>query len=69
MKNTFKEEDKTKIVKFLNHVANNAKFEHSVMQSIEFVKLLTYMQQELIPKVDSNILEVKKVIENKGNDF
>jgi len=65
MENTFKELDKEKVTAFLNHVAKHATFQHTVPQSIEFFKLLSYMQQELLPKIDDNILEIKKVIEPK----
>ena len=69
MKNTFKEEDKKKVTEFLNHLAKHGKFTHSVHESIEFFKLLTYMQQELLPKIDENILEVKRVVETPKDDF
>lgn len=69
MKNTFKEEDKKKVVEFLNHIAKHASLTHSVQQSIEFFKLLNYMQTELIPKINDNILEIKKVVETPSKDF
>lgn len=63
MKNSFKDEDQEKVIKFLNHLAKHAQFTHTVAQSIEFFKLLTYMQQELLPKIDANVLEIKRVVE------
>lgn len=69
MKNTFKEDDKKKVVDFLNHIAKHAQLTHSVQQSIEFFKLLNYMQTELIPKINDNILEIKKVVETSNKDF
>lgn len=65
MQNTFKDEDKQKVVQFLNHIAKHAQLTQSVNESIEFFKLLTYMQKELLPKIDANVLEVKKIVEAK----
>lgn len=69
MKNTFKDEDKKKVVDFLNHIAKHATFEHTVEESIEFFKLLSYMQKELIPKINDNVLEIKKVVDTTKDDF
>jgi len=63
MKNNFTEDDKKKVIDFLNCVAKNAKFELNVPEIIEFFKLLSFMQQSLIPKIDANILEVLRVVE------
>lgn len=59
----FSEEDKQKIIEFLNYVAKHAEFKMKTSELISYFKLLSYMQQTLIPKVDANILEVKRVIE------
>jgi hypothetical protein len=69
MKNSFKDEDKKQVTAFLNHVAKHAVFTHKVNESIEFYKLLSYMQTDLIPKISDNVFEVTKVVENKGSDF
>jgi hypothetical protein len=61
----FTEEDKQKFVDFLNSVAKNAKFEFKTDELISYFKLLAYMQSQILPKIDSNILEVKRVVENK----
>ena len=60
-KNTFKEQDKEKVILFLNHLAKHASFTHTLPQAIEFYKLLSYMQQVLVPKISDNILEVVTV--------
>ena len=64
-KNAFKEQDKEKLIAFLNHVAKHATWEHNTQQAIEFFKLLSYMQQVIVPKINDNILEVMAVKEAK----
>ena len=59
--NKFTEKDKEVLIDFLNHVAKKASLTHSVQESIEFFKLLSHIQKVLMPKIDANILEVKKV--------
>jgi hypothetical protein len=63
MQNSLNEEDKKKVIEFLNFVAKKAKYEVDTQEIISYFKLLSYMQQELLPKIESNILEVKEVIE------
>lgn len=58
----FNEEDKQKVVEFLNMVAKHAKFELSTAELISYFKLLSHMQTKILPKIDSNILELKRVI-------
>jgi hypothetical protein len=65
MENKFNDKDKEKIVEFLNFVAQKAKFEMNTQEVIKYFGLLSYMQKDLLPKVDSNILEIKRVIEPK----
>lgn len=60
--NAFKEDDKKKVIDFLNLVATHAEFKLKTPEIIEFFKLLAYMQKELLPKIDSHIFEVKRVI-------
>ena len=62
-KNNFSEKDKEKFVEFLNIVAKKAKFEMDTNEIISYFSALSYMQQNLLPKIESNILEVKKVVE------
>ena len=63
MGNKFSEEDKKKLIEFLNIVADKASFSLNTAEIIKYYGLLSYMQKELIPKVDANILEVIQVIE------
>lgn len=61
---TFTEEDKDKVVEFLNFIAKNAKFkEVDTAFVIEYFRLLNYMQTNILPKINDNILELKKVVE------
>jgi hypothetical protein len=61
----FAEDDKQKLVEFLNMVAKHAKFELNTTELIQYFKLLSHMQTKMIPKIDANILEVKRIIEAK----
>lgn len=65
MENNFKDSDKQKVVEFLNFVANHATYQMTTQEAIKFYGLLSYMQKELLPKIDDNILEVKQVINHK----
>lgn len=62
---SFSEEDKTKFVEFLNIVAAKAEFKMNTADIISYFKLLAHMQQNIIPKITANILEVKRVLEAK----
>jgi len=59
----FNDEDKQKVIKFMNIVATNAKFEMNTAEIIEYFKLLSFMQQTLIPKIDKHCLEVLQVVD------
>lgn len=62
----FKEEDKKKVIDFLNFVAKRAKFDGlNVKEVIEFYGLLSFCQQVLIYKLDAHILDSIKVYEVK----
>ncbi len=64
MQNNFTEDDKKKLVDFLNAVANKASFKDmNVQDIIAFFKLLSHMQTVLLPKIDAKILEVIRVVE------
>ena len=65
MDNKFNEEDKAKFVEFLNCIAKYAKFELNTQELINYFKLLNYIQVNMLPKIDANILEVKRVVEAK----
>ena len=61
----FSEEDKQKVIDFLNITAKNAKFEFNTTEIIQYFKLLSFMQQQLLPKIDANILEIKRVTQSQ----
>lgn len=61
----FTEEDRAKVVKYLNMVATHARFDHDTNELIEYFKLLSFMQKTLIPKIDSHVFEITKVVEPK----
>lgn len=61
----FNEEDKKNFIDFLNIIAQNAEFKLNTQEIIQYFKLLSKMQQIILPKIDANILEIKKIIENK----
>jgi len=62
---SFNEEDKLKMIEFLNMVAKHARLDLDTQEVIQYFKLLSHMQQKILPKIDANILEVKRVIEPK----
>lgn len=57
----FNEEDKQKFVDFLNSVAKTAEFKMNTNELISYFKLLSHMQQVILPKINANILEIKSV--------
>jgi uncharacterized protein YktA (UPF0223 family) len=61
----FTEEDKEKVIAFLNSVAKCATFKMDTQELIEHFKLLAHMQSAILPKVEANIFEVKKVTKPK----
>jgi archaellum biogenesis ATPase FlaH len=66
MKHNFTEDDKKKVIDFLNAIATKASFnEMNVQDVISFFKLLSHMQTVILPKIDANILEVIRVVEAK----
>jgi len=66
MKHNFTEDDKKKVIDFLNAIATKASFnEMNVQDVISFFKLLSHMQTVILPKIDANILEVLRVVEAK----
>lgn len=67
--NNFTEEDKEKLIEFLNTVAEKAEFKMDTKAVIKYFKLLSFMQQVLIPKIDQHILEVKKIVTPKDEDL
>lgn len=61
MPSGFTEDDKKMIVDFLNMVALHAKFTLSTKELITYFKLLSHMQQTILPKIDNHILEIKRI--------
>lgn len=60
----FKEDDKKKLVDFLNFVAKKAKFSDlDIKEVIEFYGLLSFCQQTLMKKINDHIVEVVKIHE------
>lgn len=63
-KNKFKESDSQKLIQFMNLVAEKASLNGmSVQEVITFYGLLSFVQKDLLPKIQDNILEVSRVIE------
>lgn len=67
--NSFKDEDKEKFIEFLNMIAKHASFNLNTKDLISYFHLLSHMQKILLPKIEQNILEVKRVIETKPKDI
>jgi carbamate kinase len=65
---SFNDDDKKKLVDFLNFVAKNARFEVNTQEIIEYFKLLSYMQGNMLPKIEANILEVSRIIPALAED-
>lgn len=59
----FNEDDKQKVVEFLNLIAKHASFNMNTSEIIQYFKSLSYMQQKLLPKIEANIFETKRVVE------
>lgn len=59
----FTEEDKKNFIEFLNVVGKHAEFKMNTTELLNYVKLLSAMQKQILPKIDANILEIKKVVE------
>jgi len=65
MENKFTEEDKQKIIDFLNFISKNGRFDLDVPEVIKLYGMLNHMQTKILPKVEANILEVIAVREDK----
>ena len=67
---SFTEEDKVKLIGFLNMVADHAKFDLDTKELIAYFHHLSHMQQKILPKLEANILEVKRIVEasNEQNE-
>ena len=68
-KKNFTDEDKDKVIEYLNTVANKAVFNNMTTKDIiEYFRLLNYMQVELLPKINDHVFEIKEVIEPKKEE-
>lgn len=65
---SFTEEDKKKVIAFLNMIATYATFTLKTPELIQYFKLLSHMQQTVLPKIDANILEILAVVKSNEND-
>lgn len=66
MEDKFNEKDMERLVSFINSVAKRAKFDNmSIQEVIELYNQLSFIQKEFLPKLERNLLEVKKIIEPK----
>lgn len=63
MQHNFTEDDKAKVIDFLNMVGNHAELKMNTQEIIKYFGLLSFMQKTLLPKIDANIFEIKKVVE------
>jgi hypothetical protein len=63
--NKFTKEDKQKVIEFLNFIASTAEFKMNTNQVIAYFKLLNFMQQSLLPKIEANIFELERIIEEE----
>lgn len=67
MENKFTDEDKNKVIDFLNFVATNATFKLNTDDVIKYYSLLAHMQKVILPKINDNIFEIISV--TKPNDI
>ena len=65
MENKFTEDDKKKVIEYLNKIAKHAKFTLDTVELIEYFQLLSHMQKIILPKIEANILEITKIVEAK----
>lgn len=61
-KKHFTESDKEKVIEFLNIVAKKAQFNMNTSEIIEYFKLLSYMQQSILPKIHNHIFELEEIV-------
>ena len=66
--NSFTEDDRKKVIEFLNIVATHARWDMDTQEVISFYKSLSYMQQVLLPKINASVLEVVEVTEPEENE-
>ena len=60
---SFKEEDIKKTVEYLNFINEFSKFKDlGNKEIIQYFQLLSYMQKNVLPKMEANIAEIKKIV-------
>lgn len=64
--NKFTEEDLAKAKKLVLIAAQEASYSGKLNEMAALINLVNWAQKELVPKIESNILEVKKVIQTKN---
>ena len=57
----FTDEDIRKATELINFISDKAEFTLNQKEIIEHFQRLAWFQQQLIPKMEANILEVKRV--------
>lgn len=64
----FTEQNYNNLVDLLNMVARNAEFRLSLSDSTKLALLYKHVHSEILPKVESHIMEVKSVKEMKPKE-
>ena len=72
-KKHFGQEDYDKVVDFLNLIANKAEFKMNTSDVIKYFKLVSYMQQSILPKIKDHFFELEEIVnpgepEENNND-
>ena len=60
--NNFTEADIKKATELINFISDKAEFTLNQKEIIEHFQRLAWFQQQLIPKMEANILEVKNIV-------
>lgn len=68
-KDSFTQDDKERLVKFLNFLGTKAKFDGlSVQDVIDGYSHIAWAQTVLLKKVDAHIMEITRVIEDEPQE-
>lgn len=59
----FSEDDKKKLIHFLNQVFKYGTFDMKTQDVIDFNANLLHMQKVILPKIEANIFEIKQIHE------
>lgn len=63
----FTEEDREKLVKYLNLVHQKSSFNLTPQEILNYSVLLGHVQKHILPKIEKNILEVVEVNNQESN--